>query len=119
MPEAGFRHYEQSLRVVELLERGTSDEPGAERLSQPGLNLTWEVRDGIARHSKGRADLADDTAILSATFEGKTVRIADRVAYINHDIDDALRAGVITAADLPRAEMAELEQATPTGSPVW
>ncbi len=93
VPDAGFRHFEQSLRVVELLEQHGG---------QPGLNLTWEVRDGIAHHSKGRKDLADTSAGLASTLEGKSVRIADRVAYVNHDIDDAVRAGMITQADLPR-----------------
>ncbi len=76
-----FRHYEQSLRVVEVLEyEGT------------GLNLTWEVRDGI-RHHSGRG--------TPATLEGQIVRTADRIAYINHDIDDALRAGLLSIDDLP------------------
>jgi dGTPase len=92
VPEAGFRHYEQSLRVVELLE--THGEG-------PGLNLTWEVRDGIAHHSKGRKDLADTSSQRASTLEGKAMRIADRVAYINHDIDDAVRAGIILPSDLP------------------
>src|SRR5438045_737215 len=92
VPEAGFRHYEQSLRVVDLLE---------EHNGQPGLNLTWEVRDGIAHHSKGRKNLDDTSAQRASTLEGKAVRIADRVAYINHDIDDAVRAGILTPADLP------------------
>jgi dGTPase len=92
VPEAGFRHYEQSLRVVEVLE-----EHGG-----PGLNLTWEVRDGIAHHSKGRADLSDTTAERASTLEGKAMRIADRVAYINHDIDDAIRAGILQSSDLPQ-----------------
>src|SRR5579859_1199793 len=86
VPDAGFRHYEQSLRVVEFLERGTTEQAGDEGSAPHGLNLTWEVRDGIARHSKGRADL-DAGAAISETLEGQTVRIADRVAYINHDID--------------------------------
>jgi dGTPase len=103
VPHAWFRHYEQSLRVVELLERGTGE--GA---SGPGLNLTWEVRDGIARHSKGRKDLTDTTLERASTLEGRAVRIADRVAYINHDIDDALRAGVLKPADLPRELMESL-----------
>jgi len=77
-----FRHHEQSLRVVDALER--------EGL---GLNLTSAVRDGIVSHS-GRAQ-------EPATVEGKIVRLMDRVAYINHDIDDAIRAGVIDARDLP------------------
>jgi dGTPase len=77
-----FRHNEHSLRVVERLERDGR-----------GLNLTWEVRDGILKHTG---------AIEPETLEGKIVRIVDRVAYINHDIDDAIRAGVLAAADLPR-----------------
>ncbi|HTR89950.1 MAG TPA: deoxyguanosinetriphosphate triphosphohydrolase [Solirubrobacteraceae bacterium] len=78
----GFRHYEHSLRVVEHLERD-----GA------GLNLTEAVREGIARHS-GRAEAPE-------TLEGRIVRLIDRVAYINHDIDDALRAGLLHERDLP------------------
>jgi dGTPase len=84
-----FRHYEHSLRVVEVLERG-----GA------GLNLCADVRDGIRCHS-GRAP-------RPATLEGRIVRIVDRVAYINHDIDDALRAGVLDAIELPAAAIAVL-----------
>ncbi|MEW5762728.1 MAG: deoxyguanosinetriphosphate triphosphohydrolase [Bacillota bacterium] len=76
----GFRHNEQSLRVVELLEGGE------------GLNLTFEVRDGILHHT-GRG--------MPATLEGQVVRIADRIAYINHDIDDALRGGVLKPDRLP------------------
>ena len=90
VPSAGFRHSEQSLRVVDLLEK-----------KGLGLNLTYEVRDGILHHSKGRADLAIDAA-GPATLEGKVVKISDRVAYINHDIDDAIRAGIIVEDDLPR-----------------
>ena len=78
----GFRHYEHSLRVVDVLERD-----GA------GLNLNDDVRDGILCHS-GRAP-------LPRTLEGRIVRIVDRIAYINHDIDDAVRAGVLAEADLP------------------
>jgi len=78
-----FRHHEQSLRVVDAVERDGR-----------GLNLTWAVRDGIVSHS-GRAQ-------EPATLEGKIVRLMDRVAYINHDIDDAVRAGVIDTQDLPR-----------------
>ncbi len=84
-----FRHYEHSLRVVERLERG-----GA------GLNLTEQVRDGIARHSSG--------APAPSTLEGGIVRIIDRVAYINHDIDDALRAGLLNEPDLPAEAIATL-----------
>jgi dGTPase len=81
----GFHHNEHSLRVVEHLERDGS-----------GLNLTWEVRDGILKHT-GRDE--------PETLEGKIVRIVDRVAYINHDIDDAVRAGIVSADDLPEEEI--------------
>jgi dGTPase len=87
----GFRHYEQSLRVVDLLEK-----------KGEGLNLTHEVRDGIASHSKGRREiLPDDLRGLPSTLEGQIVRVADIMAYVNHDLDDALRAGVISDGDLP------------------
>lgn len=79
--EGGFRHYEQSLRVVDLLEKDGR-----------GLNLTWEVRDGIVNHTTG---------VQAATWEGRIVRVADKVAYINHDIDDAIRAGVFSEQDIP------------------
>jgi len=85
----GFRHYEHSLRVVERLERD-----GA------GLNLTEQVRDGIARHSSRAPE--------PSTLEGRIVRVIDRVAYINHDIDDALRAGLLLEADLPAQPIAVL-----------
>ena len=81
----GFRHNEQSLRVTDKLER-------LER-KPPGLNLTHEVRDAILRHN------GDQTA---ATLEGRLVKLADRIAYINHDIDDAIRAGILSFADLPK-----------------
>ncbi|OFW55564.1 MAG: deoxyguanosinetriphosphate triphosphohydrolase [Actinobacteria bacterium RBG_19FT_COMBO_54_7] len=77
-----FHHNEQSLRVVEKLE-----------YNGKGLNLTWEVRDGILNHTGG--------SLLPATLEGRIVRTADRIAYVNHDIDDAIRAGVLDAGDLP------------------
>ena len=77
-----FAHYKQSLRVVERLEKNGE-----------GLNLTWEVRDGIEHHS-GK--------VKPATLEGCCVHLADRIAYINHDIDDAVRAGVIELSDLPK-----------------
>ncbi|MFH1646994.1 MAG: deoxyguanosinetriphosphate triphosphohydrolase [Chloroflexota bacterium] len=86
----GFRHNEQSLRIVDLLEKDAR-----------GLNLTWEVRDGIASHSKsGVAVLGDDWGEVG-TLEGEVVKIADMVAYINHDIGDAIRAGILTESDLP------------------
>jgi dGTPase len=88
----GFRHYEQSLRIVDVLEN-----EGA------GLNLTWEVRDGIGRHSKGKkgSPVGVDPAKRSATLEGQIMRVADLIAYVNHDIDDAIRAGMLTPGDLP------------------
>src|SRR5690349_2326125 len=89
----GFRHNEHSLRVVEVLERDGQ-----------GLNLTEQVRDGILNHTGSRRP---------ATLEGRIVKLVDRVAYINHDIDDALRAGVLRPADLPGAE---IELLGPTGS---
>src|ERR1700677_1377179 len=85
----GFRHYEHSLRVVDHLERD-----GA------GLNLTQQVRDGIARHSS--------RAPLPETLEGRIVRVIDRVAYINHDIDDAVRAGILREDELPEQPIAVL-----------
>jgi len=90
----GFRHYEQSLRVVDVLERDGR-----------GLNLNADVRDGIANHS-GRAP-------LPRTLEGRIVRLVDRVAYLNHDIDDALRAGVLDPDLLPEGPLAVLGE---TGS---
>jgi dGTPase len=81
----GFRHNEHSLRVVERLE---------------SLNLTAPVRDGILRHSSGAGE--------PATLEGRIVRLVDRIAYINHDIDDAVRAGVLAVDDLPGEEIAVL-----------
>jgi dGTPase len=82
-----FRHNEQSLRVVEVLEEGRDG---------PGLNLTEQVRDGILRHTGPEKP---------ATLEGRVVRIVDRIAYINHDIDDAVRAGIIAESDLPAAQI--------------
>ena len=81
LTHGGFRHNEQSLRVVEVLEGGE------------GLNLTWEVRDGIVNHSG---------SCKPATLEGECVARADRIAYINHDIDDAIRAGVLREFELPQ-----------------
>ncbi len=90
---SGFKHNEHSLRVVEVLERDGR-----------GLNLTEQVRDGILNHTGSRKP---------ATLEGRIVKLVDRVAYINHDIDDALRAGVLRPDDLPAAEIALLGE---TGS---
>lgn len=83
----GFKHNEQSVRVVNVLEKDGQ-----------GLNLTYEVRDGILHHGKSGTP---------ATLEGKCVSIADRVAYINHDLEDAVRAGILTAADVP-AEITDI-----------
>lgn len=92
--QGGFNHYEQSLRVVDVLERD-----GA------GLNLTWEVRNGIAKHSKGKggAPVGAPPGQRAATLEGQVARVADIVAYVNHDIDDAVRAGVLETEALPRS----------------
>lgn len=88
----GFRHVRQSMRVVEVLERG-----GA------GLNLTLEVREGIAKHSKGWGKEGIDTEEnRPGTMEGQVTKIADLVAYANHDLDDAVRSGIIAAGDVPR-----------------
>jgi dGTPase len=100
LPE-GFRHNEQSLRIVDLLEA-----------SGAGLNLTWEVREGILKHSKPREGIFEELSErswspgewgdpLASTLEGQVVRIADSVAYLNHDIADAVRAGLLREADLP------------------
>jgi dGTPase len=95
----GFRHYEQSLRIVDVLENDGR-----------GLNLTWEVRDGIGRHSKGKngSPVGVDPDKRSATLEGQIMRVADLIAYVNHDIDDAVRAGVLNDADLPRGPVSVL-----------
>lgn len=91
----GFRHNEQSVRVVEVLEK-----------EGQGLNLTREVRDGILKHSKLRESIAAEGWGIAETLEGQIVKIADSLAYLNHDIDDAIRAGVIAVDELPaRANM--------------
>ena len=90
----GFRHAEQSLRVVEKLAR----RPGG----QTGLNLTWEVRDAIVNSSKVREDILAEGYGTPATLEGQVVKLSDAVAYINHDIGDAIRAGLISEEELPR-----------------
>ena len=78
----GFKHNEQSVRIVEKLEKDGK-----------GLNLTWEVRDGILNHQ---------TSLMPSTLEGKIVRLSDKIAYINHDIDDAIRAQVLREEDIPK-----------------
>ncbi len=84
----GFTHFAQSVRVTDRLEKNGE-----------GLNLTWEVRDGILHHTRGEN---------AATLEGQTVRLADRIAYINHDIEDAIRGNVLTPNDLPADAVAVL-----------
>jgi dGTPase len=83
LSDTGFTHYEQSVRVCERLEKNGK-----------GLNLTYEVLDGILHHTKDA---------WASTAEGKVVRFSDRIAYINHDVDDAIRAGILDAADIPRS----------------
>lgn len=87
----GFDHYKQSIRVVDFLERNGK-----------GLNLTFEVRNGIVKHSKGKGQIIPDRkADRAETLEGQIVRVADLIAYVNHDLDDALRANVIRRSDIP------------------
>jgi dGTPase len=89
--DKGFRHNEQSLRIVELLEKDGR-----------GLNLTWEVRDGIVSHSKSAVSVLGKEWGEVGTLEGEVVKISDMVAYINHDIGDAVRASILTEKDLPQ-----------------
>lgn len=95
----GFNHYEQSLRIVDVLENDGR-----------GLNLSWEVRDGIARHSKGKSGMpvGADPEHRAATIEGQIARVADIIAYVNHDIDDAVRAGLLREGDLPDTRVSVL-----------
>jgi dGTPase len=93
----GFRHNEQSLRLVDRLENDGQ-----------GLNLTEPVRDGILRHSKSRVSIMQSHSTQPETLEGHVVKIADGVAYMNHDLDDALRAGIISQGDIPDAVLREL-----------
>src|SRR4051795_2881406 len=95
----GFEDYEQSLRIVDVLENDGQ-----------GLNLTWEVRDGIARHSKGKhgVPVGADPEHRASTVEGQIARVADIIAYVNHDIDDAVRAGLLRPEDLPSERTAVL-----------
>ena len=82
MSPEGFKHNEQSLRIVEKLENYGN-----------GLNLTWEVRDGIINH---------EMELRAATLEGRVVRLSDKIAYMHHDMDDALRGGILVESDVPR-----------------
>ena len=88
----GFRHNAQSLRIVEVLERDGR-----------GLNLMPETRDGIYKHSKALASVADEGWGVASTLEGQIVKLADSIAYLNHDIEDAVRAGLLREDDLPDA----------------
>jgi len=88
----GFDHYKQSLRVVDFLEKDGE-----------GLNLTYEVRNGILKHSKGKGLIIPEAKTDRAdTLEGQVVRVSDIIAYVNHDLDDALRAGVMKRSDIPK-----------------
>ncbi len=90
---ADFTHSEQSIRVVEVLENGGR-----------GLNLTLEVRDGILKHSKGYGKiLPEDPEELACTYEGRVVRVADFMAYLNHDLDDAIRSGIVRPEQVPKS----------------
>jgi dGTPase len=87
----GFHHVQQSLRVVDVLEKDGK-----------GLNLTYEVRDGILKHSKGEGGLlTSDPQFCPITLEGQIVRLADVIAYVSHDLDDAIRGHVISASEIP------------------
>jgi dGTPase len=94
-----FRHNEQSRRIVEVLERDGQ-----------GLNLCYAVREGIYLHSKARRDIMTTAWGTASTLEGQIIKICDSVAYINHDIDDAIRAGVLRQQDLPADALAVLGQ---------
>ena len=96
---AGFRHNEQSLRVVDVLEK-----------EGQGLNLTWEVRDGILHHSKGQAEILGEKWGDVSTLEGQICKIADIIAYVNHDVEDAIRADIINQNDLPALVTSTLGQ---------
>ena len=93
----GFRHARQSLRTVERLEKGGR-----------GLNLTWEVRQGIVSHSKPRGEFMDSGAGDNLSLEGQVVRLSDAVAYLNHDVDDAFRAGILSQDGLPEIVVSTL-----------
>ncbi len=94
----GFYHNEQSLRVVDVLEKNGQ-----------GLNLTLEVREGILKHSKGRSNpILLEPGKRASTLEGQVVRLADIVAYLNHDLDDAIRADILRAEDIPESILRKL-----------
>jgi dGTPase len=93
----GFAHTAQSVRVVDVLERDGG-----------GLNLTWEVRNGIACHSKGKSGAPTGGVAQAKTLEGQSIRVSDLIAYVNHDTDDAIRAGLLVEGDLPREAVQRL-----------
>jgi dGTPase len=97
MLPGGFRHNYQSLRVLEVLEK-----------SGQGLNLTWETRESIAKHSKARDSIASADWGTPTLLEGQILKVADAVAYLNHDIGDAIRAGILVEEDLPATSRAVL-----------
>ncbi len=97
----GFRHNEQSVRVVEVLEKDGR-----------GLNLTWEVRDGILKHSKVRESISAEAWGIAETLEGQVVKVADSLAYLAHDLDDARRAGILAHTPLPRRFVEALGERT-------
>ncbi|MBI4202418.1 MAG: deoxyguanosinetriphosphate triphosphohydrolase [Chloroflexi bacterium] len=90
LASGGFSHAQQSLRIVEVLEK-----------EGQGLNLTWEVRQGIVSHSKPQGDFLDSGLVEGLTLEAQICRLADAVAYLNHDIGDAIRADLLREEDLP------------------
>src|SRR5437870_4490671 len=97
MLPGGFRHNYQSLRVLEVLEKNGQ-----------GLNLTWETRESIAKHSKARDSIASAGWGTPTLLEGQILKVADAVAYLNHDIGDAIRAGILVEEDLPKTSRAVL-----------
>ena len=99
--EGGFKHYLQSIRVVKYLEK-----------KGEGLNLTFEVIDGIGKHSKGRSGDLEGKSLDIATYEAKVVRISDMVAYLNHDFDDAVRADVVRENQLPEIVLKRIGKST-------
>lgn len=101
-----FRHNEQSLRVVDILEKRIS----RDGVVHMGLNLTLEVRDGILNHSKGLGPI--EGFAKSSSIEGEIVKISDQIAYLNHDLDDAIRARIIKESDIPEVVLKTLGKST-------
>jgi dGTPase len=105
VPHGSFRHAEFSLRIIDELEGNNA---------WPGLNLTWETRDGILYHSKGLRNLADlsDISNIPSTIEGQIVRIVDRIAYVSHDFDDSIHGGIFKWEDVPPEILSLFSQGT-------